>query len=52
MSEAGKRPRQFSDGLKREIVLRLEASEVVAKVRRETGITRKLLYDWLKAHAR
>jgi len=52
MSEAGKSPRQFSVGLKREIVSRLEAGEAVGKVARETGIARKLLYDWLKAYRR
>ena len=50
MSEAGKSPRQFSVGLKREMVSRLEAGEAVGKAARETGIARKLLYDWLKAY--
>ncbi len=34
MSEAGKSPRQFSVGLKREIVSRLEAGEAVGRVAR------------------
>jgi len=50
MSEAGKSPRQFSVGLKREVVSRLEAGEAVGKAARERGIARKLLYDWLKAY--
>src|SRR5271157_2878201 len=50
MSEAGKSPRQFSAGLKREMVSRLEAGETVGRAARETGIARKLLYDWLKAY--
>jgi transposase-like protein len=44
------RPRQYSTELKEEIVLRLEAGERVAAVAAETGIRRKLLYQWRHAY--
>jgi transposase-like protein len=43
-------PRQYSTELKEEIVLRLEAGERVAAVAAETGIRRKLLYQWRHAY--
>lgn len=48
MSE--QRPRVFSTELKEEIVLRLEAGERIAAVAAETGIRRKLLYQWRDAY--
>jgi transposase len=43
-------PRHYSTELKEEIVLRLEAGERVAAVAAETGIRRKLLYQWRHAY--
>lgn len=48
MSEAS--PRVFSTEFKVDCVARLGRGEAVAKVARETGVARKLLYDWLKAY--
>ena len=43
-------PRVFSSELKERIVLRLEGGERIAAVSRETGIRRKLLYQWREAY--
>jgi transposase len=48
MSEAS--PRFFSTQFKVSAVARLERGEPAAKVARESGVARKLLYDWLKAY--
>jgi transposase len=48
MSEAS--PRFFSTQFKVSVVARLERGEPAAKVARESGVARKLLYDWLKAY--
>ena len=48
MSDRG--PRVFSTELKEEIVLRLEAGERISAVSAETGIRRKLLYQWRDAY--
>ena len=50
MSEAS--PRVFSTEFKIALIARLEAGEAAAKVARESGVARKLLYDWLKAWRR
>jgi transposase len=50
MSEPGKSPRQFSSAFKEQIVLRLEAGETIAAVAEETGVRRKLLYQWRDAY--
>jgi transposase len=43
-------PRFFSTEFKVDLVARLERGEPVAKLARESGVARKLLYDWLKAY--
>ena len=43
-------PRQYPTELKEELVLRLEAGERVAAVAADTGIRRKLLYQWRHAY--
>ena len=48
MSEAS--PRFFSTEHKVSLVARLERGEPAARVARESGLARKLLYDWLKAY--
>jgi transposase len=48
MSEAS--PRFFSTEFKVDVVARVERGEAAAKVARESGVARKLLYDWLKAY--
>jgi transposase len=48
MSEAS--PRFFSTGFKVDLVARVERGEAAAKVAREAGVARKLLYDWLKGY--
>ena len=48
MSEAS--PRVFSTTFKVDLVGRLERGEPVARVARESGVARKLIYDWLKAY--
>ena len=48
MSEAS--PRFFSTEYKVSLVARLERGEPAARVARESGVARKLLYDWLKAY--
>ena len=48
MSEAS--PRLFSTEFKVVLVERLERGEAAAKVARESGVARKLIYDWLKAY--
>jgi transposase len=48
MSEAS--PRVFSTKFKVDVVARVERGEPVARVARESGVARKLLYDWLKAY--
>jgi transposase len=50
MSEPDKSPRQFSNAFKERIVLRLEAGERIAAVADETGVRRKLLYEWRDAY--
>ena len=50
MSDRGMR--QFSTAFKAEVVRRLEAGEALAKVSRELGIARKLLYEWRSAWRR
>ena len=50
MSEPGKSPRQFSSAFKEGIVLRLEAGETIAAVAEESGVRRKLLYEWRDAY--
>ena len=40
----------FSTDFKVDLVARLERGEPAAKLARETGVARKLLYDWLKAY--
>ena len=47
MSEASK---VFSTTFKVDVVGRLERGDPVARVARESGVARKLLYDWLKAY--
>ena len=47
MSDRGMRV--FSTAFKAEVVRRLEAGEALAKVSRELGIARKLLYEWRSA---
>ncbi len=42
-------PRVFSTEFKVALIARVEAGEDVAKVAREAGVARKLLYDWRKA---
>ena len=42
--------RQFSNAFKERIVLRLEAGERIAAVSDETGVRRKLLYEWRDAY--
>jgi len=48
MSEAS--PGFFSTEFKADLVARLERGEAAAKVAREAGVARKLIYDWLKAY--
>ncbi|MBV9286844.1 MAG: helix-turn-helix domain-containing protein [Hyphomicrobiales bacterium] len=48
MSEAS--PRFFSTEYKVSLVARLERGEPAARLARESGVARKLLYDWLKAY--
>jgi len=48
MSEAS--PRVFSTQFKVDLVARLERGAPVARVARESGVARKLLYDWLKVY--
>ncbi len=48
MSDAS--PRFFSTEFKVDLVARLERGDPVARVARESGVARKLLYDWLKAY--
>ena len=48
MSEAS--PRFFCTEYKVSVVARLERGEPAARVARESGVARKLLYDWLKAY--
>jgi transposase len=48
MSEAS--PRFFSTEYKVSLVARLERGEPAARVAREAGVARKLIYDWLKAY--
>lgn len=48
MSEAS--PRYFSTEFKVDVVARVERGEAAAKVARESGVARKLIYDWLKAY--
>ena len=43
-------PRFFSTEFKVDLVARLERGEPAAKLARESGVARKLLYDWLKAY--
>ena len=43
-------PRKFSTQFKVDLVKRLEGGEAAGKVAREAGVSRKLLYDWLKAY--
>ena len=50
MSEPGKSPRQFSSAFKKQVVLRLEAGERIAAVAEESGVRRKLLYEWRDAY--
>src|SRR5208282_5163804 len=50
MSEPGKSPRQFSNEFKERVVLRLEGGEKIAAVAVETGVRRKLLYQWRDAY--
>ena len=50
MSEPGQSPRQFSNEFKERMVLRLEAGERIAAVSDETGVRRKLLYEWRDAY--
>ena len=45
-------PRVFSTEFKVALIARVEAGEDVAKVAREAGVARKLLYDWRKAWRR
>lgn len=47
---SGQRPRAYSTELKEMIVLRLEAGERIAAIAAETGIRRKLLYQWRDAY--
>lgn len=47
-----RRMRVFSTAFKANVVQRLEAGEALAKVSRELGIARKLLYDWRSAWRR
>src|ERR1700675_86843 len=46
------RVRVFSTAFKEDVVRRLEAGEALAKVSRELGIARKLLYEWRSAWRR
>ncbi len=48
MSDAS--PRVFSTEFKVGLVARIERGEAAAKVAREAGVARKLLYDWLKGY--
>ena len=48
MSEAS--PRFFSTEFKVGVIERLERGEAAARVAREAGVARKLIYDWLKAY--
>jgi transposase len=48
MSETS--PRVFSTAFKVALVARLERGEPVARLARESGVARKLIYDWLKAY--
>src|ERR1019366_6222676 len=50
MSEPGKSPRQYSSSFKEQVVLRLEGGEKIAAVAEETGVRRKLLYEWRDAY--
>ena len=50
MSEPGVSPRQFSNEFKEQVVLRLESGEKIAAVAKDTGVRRKLLYQWRDAH--
>jgi transposase-like protein len=50
MSEPGLSPRYFSKEFKERIVLRLEGGEKIAALAEETGINRKLLYEWREAY--
>jgi transposase-like protein len=50
MSEPGLSPRYFSSEFKEEIVLRLGGGEKIAALAEETGIKRKLLYEWRDAY--
>ena len=48
MSEGS--PRKFSTEFKVGLVARLERGEAVARIARESGVARKLLYQWRKAY--
>jgi transposase len=48
MSEGS--PRRFSTEYKVGVVARLERGEAVAGVARESGVARKLLYEWRQAY--
>ena len=50
MSEPGKSPRQYSSAFKERVVLRLEGGEKIAAMAAETGVRRKLLYQWRDAY--
>ena len=43
-------PRYFSNEFKEKVVLRLESGEKIAAVAEETGVRRKLLYQWRDAY--
>jgi transposase-like protein len=47
---SGASPRFFSTEFKVGLVGRVERGEAAARVAREAGVSRKLLYDWLKAY--
>jgi transposase-like protein len=49
MSEAGIRPRQFSNAFKEAAVRRLGGGEKIAAVASTIGVRRKLLYQWRDA---
>ena len=49
MSEAGIRPRQFSNAFKEAAVRRLEGGEKIAAAASAIGVRRKLLYQWRDA---
>ena len=50
MSKPGVSPRHFSNESQERIVLRLEGGETIAAVAGETGVRRKLLYQWRDAY--